>query len=115
MPTLPGYKVWENTAALTTAASPLVSPWFDTTGYTTLLVHAVIANSTGSTTLTVEGSFDGATLDSTMTYADTGLPVSASNTPAGLTVVVKHTFVRFRVVQATANATTTTIYVQARQ
>ncbi len=113
--TYPGFKVWENTVPLTTAASPLVSPWYDTTGYTTLLLACVIANSTGTTTITVEGSFDGVTLDSTMTYADTGLPVTASNAPAGLTVVVKHTFVRFRVVQATANATTTTIYVQSRQ
>ena len=112
MPTPPGYKVWENTVPLTTAASPLVSPWFDTTGFTTLLVECVFT--TGTVALTVEGSFDGATLDTTMTYADTGLPVSASNTPAGLAVVVKHTFVRFRVVQTVSNATVTTIYVQAR-
>ena len=115
MPTPPGYKVWDNVAPLTTAASPLVSAWFDTTGYTTLLLLAVIVNSTGTTTLTVEGSFDGVTLDTTMTYADTGLPVTASNAPAGLAVVVKHTFIRFRVVQATANATTSTFFVQSRQ
>jgi hypothetical protein len=114
MPTPPGYKIWEITAALTTAASPLVSGWFDTTGYTGLLVAAAIANSTGSTTLTVEGSFDGLTLDSTMAYADTGLPVTASSAPGGIAVVVKHSFVRFRVVQATANATATTIFVQSR-
>lgn len=113
MATLPGFKIWENTAALTTAASPLVSPWFDTTGYTTLLIECVLAG--GTTAITVEGSFDGVNLDSTMTYADTGLPISASNAPAGLTVVVKHTFVRFRVVQTVGNATTTTVYVQSRQ
>lgn len=111
MPTPPGYKVWENTAALTTAASPLVSPWYDTTGYTTLLVCGVIANSSGTTTFTVEGSFDGSTLDSTMTYAAT---IAASTPAGGTSYTVQHSFVRFRVVQATANATTTTLFVQAR-
>jgi len=109
--TNPGYKVWENTVPVTTGASPLVTGWYETTGYTTLLICAVIANSTGSTTLTVEGSFDGATLDSTMTYTPA---ITASTASAGAAMVVQHTFVRFRVVQATASATTTTIYVQAR-
>jgi hypothetical protein len=112
MPTPPGYKVWENTVPLTTAASPLLSGWFDTTGYTTLLITAVIANSTGTTTYTVEGSFDGATLDSTMTYTISGN--TASTTAGGTAVTVQHSFVRFRVVQATANATTTTFFVQSR-
>ena len=69
MPTPPGYKVWEQTAAVTVAASPLVSAWFDTTGYTTLLLTYVFTNSTGTTTPTIEGSFDGSTLDTDMTYA----------------------------------------------
>ena len=112
MPVQPGFKIWENTVALTTAG--VTSPWFDTTGYTTLLIEAVIANSTGTTSLAVQGSFDGVNLDSTMTYADTGLPVAASNTPGGVAVVVKHTFVRFVVTQTTATATTSTFYVQSR-
>jgi hypothetical protein len=112
MPTQPGYKIWENAAPLTVGT--VTSAWFDTTGYTTLLIAAVIANSTGTTSLAVQGSFDGSTLDSTMAYADTGLPVAASNTPGGIAVVVKHTFVRFVVTQATATATTSTFYVQAR-
>ena len=111
MATLPGWKVWENTTPLTTAASPLVSGWFDTTGYTTLLVTAVITNTTGTTTFTVEGSFDGSALDATMTYAAS---VTASTPAAGTQYTVQHTFVRFRVVQATANATTTTFFIQSR-
>jgi hypothetical protein len=111
MATLAGFKVWESTTPLTTAASPLVSGWFDTTGYTTLQVNCTFTNSTGTTTLTVEGSFDGATLDSVMTY---GAGITSSNSPAGAQVTVQHTFVRFRVVQATANATATTIFVQSR-
>ncbi len=109
MPTPPGFKVWENTIPVTTAASPLVSPWFDTTGYTTLLITAVFT--TGTVALTVEGSFDGATLDTTMTYTPA---ISASTAAAGAAMVVQHTYVRFRVVQTISNATVTTIYVQAR-
>ena len=110
--TLPGNKIWENTIPLTTAASPLVTGWYDTTGFTTLLVGCAFTNTTGTTTLTVEGSFDGATLDSTMTYP---AGITATNAPTPVAIIVQHTFVRFRVVQATANATVTTIYVQARQ
>jgi len=109
--TLPGNAVWENTTPLTTAASPLVTPFIDTTGYTTLLVTAAIANSTGTTTFTVEGSFDGATLDATMTYAAS---ITASTPAAGTSYTVQHRFVRFRIVQATANATTTTFFIQSR-
>ena len=110
--TLPGNKVWENTTPLTTAASPLVTNWIDTTGYTTLLVGCAFTNTTGTTTLTVEGSFDGATLDATMAYP---AGITATNAPTPVAVIVQHTSVRFRGVQATANATVTTIYVQARQ
>lgn len=107
MATLPGTKVWENTAPLTTAASPLVSPWYDTTGWTNLVLAYLFT--TGTTVLTVEGSFDGATLDSTNPYAALGVsPQSA------LVVPVMHTFVRFRIVQSVTNATVTTVYAQAR-
>jgi hypothetical protein len=110
--TPPGYKIWENTVALTTAGSPYVSTWYDTTGYTTVLITCVIANSTGSTTYTMEGSFDGSTLDSTMTFTISGN--TASTAAGGTSVVVQHPYVRFRVVQATANATTSTFFVQSR-
>lgn len=101
--TPPGYKIWENTTPLTTAASPLVSPWFDTTGYSSFLPYFVFAG--GTTALTVEGSFDGSTQDTTLTYT---APTS------GTAMDAKHTFIRFRVVQTVGNATTTTIFVQAR-
>jgi hypothetical protein len=112
MPTPPGYKIIENTALLTTAG--YTSPWFDTTGYTTLLVAAAIANSTGTSSIAVQGSFDGSTLDGTITYADTGLPISASTAFGGVSVTVKHTFIRIVWTQATATATTSTLYVQSR-
>ena len=107
--TPPGLKIWENTVPLTTAASPLVTGWFDTTGYTSLLLNCVFT--TGTTTFTIEGSFDGATLDATMTYTPA---VIASSGVGGTVFVVQHTYVRFRVIQTVSNATVTTIYIQAR-
>ena len=105
--TYPGFKVWENTAPLTTAASPLVTGWYETTGYTSLLLAYVFT--TGTTVLTIEGSFDGATLDSTMPYA-----ALAAAPQTALVVPVMHTYIRFRVVQTVSNATVTSVYAQAR-
>jgi hypothetical protein len=110
-PTPPGWKVWEQTATVTVAASPVVSGWFDTTGYTNLLLTYVFTNSTGSTTLTVEGSFDGGTLDTDMTYSALA---ASPQLGAGVAVPVVTPFVRFRIVQATADATRTKAFAQAR-
>ncbi len=106
MPVLPGYKLWEQTATATTAASPIVSPWFDTTGFTNLFISYVFTNSTGTTTLTVEGSFDGSAQETDIVYA------AVPATPA--TVAVLHPFIRFRIVQATADATRTKAFCQVR-
>lgn len=103
MPTPPGYKIWENTTPLTVANSPLVSQWFDTTGYTQIFPEFVFT--TGTTVFTVEGSFDGSTRDTTMTY---GSPAS------GTAMNVEHTFIRFRIVQSSADATVTTVFIQSR-
>ena len=105
--TPPGTKVWENTVALTTAASPLLTGWFETTGYTNVVLSYVFT--TGTTVMTIEGSFDGSTQDSTMTYAALG-----ASPQTALVVPVMHTFIRFRIVQTAANATVTTVYAQAR-
>ena len=107
MPYTPaGTKIWEQTATVTVAASPVVSGWYDTTGYTNLFISYVFTNSTGTTTLTVEGSFDGSTQETDIVYSAVGA------TPA--TVAVLHPFVRFRLVQATADATRTKAFAQAR-
>jgi hypothetical protein len=111
MPTPPGYKVWEQVAPVTVAGSPLVTGWFDTTGYTTLLLTYVFTNSTGTTTPTIEGSFDGSTLDTDMTYA--ALAASPQIT-TGVSVAVITPYVRFRIVQATADATRTKFCAQSR-
>ena len=111
MPTPAGYKVWEYITPATTALSPIVTGWFDTTGYTTLLLTYVFTNGAGSTTLTIEGSFDGSTLDTDMTYA--ALAASPQIT-TGVSVTIISPYVRFRIVQATADATRTKINVQSR-
>lgn len=110
--TLPGNRVWEYNTPATLALSPIVTPFIETTGFTTLLLSYLFTNSTGSTTLSIEGSFDGTTLDSDITY--TALPTQTTLTEA-VTVVVATPYVRFRIVQATADATRTKIFVQARQ
>jgi hypothetical protein len=111
MPTPAGWKVWEYFTPLTVALSPLVTAWFDTSGYTNLLLSYVFTNSTGTTTPTVEGSFDGSALDTDMTYA--ALAASPQLT-TGLVVPVLTPFIRFRLVQATADATRTKFCAQAR-
>ena len=111
MATPAGYKIWEQVAPVTVAASPLVTPFFDTTGYTTLQLTYVFTNSTGTTTPTIEGSFDGTTLDTDMVYA--ALAASPQIT-TGVQVAVLTPYVRFRIVQATADATRTKMHVQSR-
>lgn len=107
----PGYRVWEMFTPATVAASPVVTAWIDTTGFTTLLLSYLFTNSTGSTTLSIEGSFDGSTLDTDVTYA---APPTQTVLTENVSVVVATPFVRFRIVQATADATRTKIFVQAR-
>jgi hypothetical protein len=110
--TLPGNRIWENSTPVTLALSPIVSGWYETTGFTNMLLSWVFTNSTGTTTPSIEGSFDGATLDTDMTYAALA---GASQLTTGLVVAVLTPYVRFRIVQATADATRTKIFVQARQ
>jgi hypothetical protein len=110
--TLPGNRLFEYVTPATLALSPIVSGWYDTTGFTNMLLAWVFTNSTGTTTLSIEGSFDGATLDTDMTYAALS---GASQLTTGLVVVVLTPYVRFRIVQTTADSTRTKISVQARQ
>lgn len=99
----PGERLFENTAPLTTAASPLVSPWMDTTGFTQVLAYFTFSG--GTTALAVEGSFDGATQDTDITYGAV---------TSGAVFDVKHPYIRFRLTQTSANATVTKCFVQSR-
>jgi hypothetical protein len=103
MPVLPGYKLWEWTTPLTQAASPLLSAWFDTTGYTTLLPFMISAG--GTTVYGIDGSFDGTNADADFAYA-----APTSGTP----VTILSPYIRFKVTQTVADATKTKIFLQAR-
>ena len=109
--TPPGYKIFETSSPLTLVNSPLLTGWYDTTGYTTILLNYVFTNSTGTTTMTIEGSFDGTALDTDMTYSALA---ASPQLGAGVVVNVVTPYIRFRIVQATADATRTKIHVQAR-
>ena len=102
-PTPPGYTLWEWTTPLTQAASPLQSPWIDTAGYTQVVPFFIFAG--GTSTVALQGAFDGATAD-----ADFGYSAPTS----GTAFTVLSPYIRFRLVQATADATRTKACVQAR-
>jgi hypothetical protein len=106
----PGAKIWSTNVPTTTAASPVVSGWFDTTGYTQIVATNFAANSTGTTAVTLEGSFDGSTLDTDVSYG----AALASSATAVIVIPVLTPYFRIRIVQTTANATTTKIFLQAR-
>src|SRR5258708_39946099 len=101
MPTPPGYTIFESTAVL--GVGTVLSPFADTTGFTNMFLECVIANSTGTTTLTIEGSFDGTTLDATMPYTPA---VTAASGVGGGVVAGQHPFCRVRSVRASPCAPT---------
>ena len=102
-PVLPGYKVWEYWTPLLVSASPLLSPWIDTTGFTILLPWFVFAG--GTSVFSIDGSLDGSTADADFNYA-----APTSGTP----VTVISPFLRFHVVQSASDATKSKIFLQAR-
>ena len=109
MALLPGYRIWEYNPATPLVVSTLNSPWFDTTGYTTLLPVFKFTNSTGTSTSTIIGSWDGISTDADLTalWALTALT-------SGVAQVVCSPFFQWQTVQATANATVSKVFLQAR-
>lgn len=102
----PGSKIWASVAPLTVAASPLVTGWFDTDGYTNVVLAYVFTG--GTTVMTAEGSGDAISLEATHAY-----PALAASPQGALVVPVMHDFIRFRLVQTVADATVTTVFAQA--
>jgi hypothetical protein len=105
MPILPGYRVWETVTPTTTAASPQLSPWFETSGFTRLLSWLAVAG--GTTVVTVEYGTDGASADADFTPQT----VTAG---AMTSLDVLGPYLRVRVVQTVADATKLKLYLQAR-
>ena len=104
-PTPPGYHLWEWSTALTQAASPLVSPWIDATGFSQVVPGFKFTG--GTSTPSIEASLDGTTLDADMTTL-----YSAPTSGTAFSVVSP--FFRFKVVQTVADATVTKILLQSR-
>lgn len=104
-PTPPGYHLWEYSTPLTTAASPLLSPWIDATGFSQVVPGFKFT--TGTSTATIEASLDGSTLDSDMTTL-------YSSPTSGTAFNVVSPYFRFKVVQTSADATVTKILLQSR-
>ena len=104
-PTPPGYHLWEWSTALTQAASPLVSPWIDATGFSQVVPGFKFTS--GTSTPSIEASLDGTTLDADMTTL-----YSAPTSGTAFSVVSP--FFRFKVVQTVADATVTKILLQSR-
>ena len=106
MALLPGYRIWEYSGpAITTALSPLLSPWFDTTGYTTVM--PVFKFTTGTSVHSINASWDGVNLDTDLT--------ALWATPAtGTALIVMSPFFQWQTVQTIANATVSKVFLQAR-
>jgi hypothetical protein len=102
----PGYHIWTySTPVLTTAASPLLSPWFNTEGYSSIL--PIYKFTGGTTVITFDGSFDGSTVDNDLT----GLYGTITS---GTAVPTSSPWFRVRVVQTIADNTVTKIYLKSR-
>jgi hypothetical protein len=94
---------WTNTAVITVAASPLLSPWIDTTGFTFLIPAFSFVG--GTSVHSLEGSFDGVVVDTDITYA---APTS------GTVLTVLHPYIRWKTVQTVADATRSKVILKAR-
>jgi hypothetical protein len=107
MPMHNGDVIWETLTPATVVASPVLGPWVETTGVTQALGWLAVANSTGTTVVTVEYGTDGTNADADFT------PVTIA---AGATVPFNllGRYARVRIVQTTADATKTKLYLQAK-
>ena len=104
-PTPPGFHLLEYSTPLTVAASPLLSPWIDATGFTQVVPGFKFTG--GTSTPTIEASLDGSTLDSDLTTL-------YSSPTSGTAFAVVSPYFRFKVVQTTSDATVTKIFLQSK-
>jgi hypothetical protein len=103
----PGQTLWSNTAVVTTAASPLLSPWISTDGFSVVYVIGVATG--GTTVVTLEWGFDGVNPDASIT--------ATTVTPLTLTVTLRDVLapmMRVKWVQTVADNTVSKITLKAR-
>ena len=105
MPLRNGDTIAEYLTPVTLVASPVTLPWVETSGVTQCLGWLAVAG--GTTVVTVEYGTDGAAADADFT------PVTIT-TGAVAAFNVLGPYLRFRIVQTSADATKTKLYLQAR-
>lgn len=89
--------------ALTVAGSPLLSAWLDVAGIGKVLPWFAFAG--GTSTHSIEGSWDGSTADADFAYS---APTS------GTEFNIISPYIRWRTVQTAADATKSKVYLVAR-
>ena len=99
-----GYRVFEWLTPVTVAASPVLSPWIETSGFTKMLTWLAVAG--GTTVVTMEYGTDGATVDADFP----AVTITAGTTAPD----VLGPYLRIRITQTVADATKTKLYAQAR-
>jgi hypothetical protein len=103
----PGYHLWTYTSpVLTVAASPLLGPWLNSEGYSSVLLGYVLTG--GTSVLTFDASTDGVNVDNDLTTLQ-GLVVPA--VPATTVPAQNTNSVPVRVVIAANGATITAVVV----
>jgi hypothetical protein len=100
-----GDTIWETLTPATTALSPILGPWVETSGVTQALGWLAVAG--GTTVVTVEYGTDGAAADADFTPVTIA---AGANVPFNL----YGRFCRVRIVQTSADATKTKLYLQAK-
>ncbi len=105
MPIQNGQVLAEYLTPVTLVASPVTGPWVETTGCTQALGWLAVAG--GTTVVTVEYGTDGAAADADFTPVTIA---AGATTPFNLL----GRFMRFRIVQSSADATKTKLYLQAK-
>jgi hypothetical protein len=99
----PGSLLWQSTAPITTAASPLLSPWISTDGISRVLPWFAFTG--GTSTHSIEGSFDGSAADADFAYT---APTS------GTEFNVVSPFIRWRTAQTVGDATKSKVVLRGR-
>ena len=105
-PVLPGFHIWEyNGPGITTALSPLLSPFFNTQGYTVIM--PVFKFTTGTSVHSINASWDGVNTDADLTAL-----WAAPST--GVALVIMSPWFQWQTVQTISNATVSKVFLQAR-
>src|SRR6185503_18409194 len=105
MPLRNGDTIWETVTPVTTALSPVLGPWVETSGVTQALGWLAVAG--GTTVVTVEYGTDGSTADADFTPVTIA---AGANVPFNL----YGRYARVRIVQTASDATKTKLYLCAK-